>query len=915
MAFQDFESYMNESAPTDFESFMSTQEDNLTPWQKARKLAEQAGATGRAPIPTGPGILGGERPDLAQMGKGLVQGAARFIPETIKMAGDFIKPLASPGASLFEQGMAQAAQEKAKTMGAEPPAPESGGALAPLKTAMGLAEWWPRMMATFIKDPVGTANRDPFSVLVLATGGQAKEIKAWMGRKKSAKLSPADLKAAFNESGSAPKELAGAFDYLDRAEEPGVFGEGGTVVGRNVPEVRRAAPRQEGPTPMPETAEFARPGEIRGLNVKYADNQGRPVDARGNPLGADIEYVPTAKKPRLAMRDRESGKVYAGLPGDIIHADMVGRLEQQGVRAENMTPGFVRPDGSWAANASEAIPRRAGEVRGLGIEFVDNEGRPISRADAFAAKPKAEMPPVEAPKPGVAQAPPNQPPLVTDFFAKIKEAKRLTPKQKNLISIEKKKRLAIALEDAKKLGGRAGYEAQMKALSGAYEKVDFEPLKLTQEHIDSLFQHIEDSPALVGFDKIQAKEGLAKMLGEKGAGIPQPKQLALLKEVFGPEVAEVIGPSPWKDLAVDLLNVPRAVTTSGDMSFGLRQGIFYMARHPAKFWKAFPSQVKWFASDKASKAVFDNVRNRETYPLMREAGLDVIGKEEPFQSGIAEKIPVVGAVVKASSRAYTTFATKLRADAFDNLVNLARKAGRDPFTDIKLAKDMAEQVNTVTGRGNLGRLERISRELNGAFFSPKLMASRLQVLNPKFYIKLDPLVRKEALTNLAAFAGYAATVVGLAKVSGLEVGVNPTSADFGKIKVGNTRIDPFGGFSQYVRLASQLITGKITSTTSGKVIKLNEGYKPTTRLDVMLRFAEAKEAPVFSFATGLFKGQNWIGEKFSVGKEAANRFIPMVIQDFVDIYKDDPSLFPLGFLGVFGAGLQTYQPRPQKRMY
>ncbi len=277
---QDFESYMNESAPPDFESFMagkdsgfesfmSTQGDSLTPWQKARQMAEQAGATGRMPIPTGPGILQGAKPDLGQMGAGLFKGAVNFIPDMVKMAGDFVKPLVNPGASLMEQGMAQAAAEKAKGMGVAPPEqPTSAG---PLKLAMGLAEWWPQMMARFIKDPVGTANQDPFGVLVLATAGQGKQIKRWIEKKKAPQaLTPADLKAAFNESGAknAPPELAGAFDYLDKAEGPGVYGEGGAPLGESVPTKTWPEPRVKarGPTPMPEGAEFARP-DIADMRV------------------------------------------------------------------------------------------------------------------------------------------------------------------------------------------------------------------------------------------------------------------------------------------------------------------------------------------------------------------------------------------------------------------------------------------------------------------------------------------------------------------------------------------------------------------------------------------------------------------------------------------------------------------------
>ena len=774
--------------------------------------------------------------DLGKAWGGVKQQAPKIIPGMTQAMGAAVKPLINPAEFFMGNPLDAEAAKRYKEAGIEQPQAGAHGVAQPIKAMADLVMYLPELGKEFIEHPKETIENRGLEILMVLAGKGVNSAKAGLNKLRKSPLTTADLKSAFSESLANPKQFKFSppeietIDYLNRAlEEPGtVYGPGGEIMGQSIPATKRNAPRPTGPTPMPETAEFARP---------------EPIE-------------PQTRQPA------------------------------------------------------------PGEVRGLGVEFVNKEGQPMNRAEALAVKPTAKVPTEQIAPPEAA----SQPPLVREFFDAIKSAKRLTPKQKNLISVEKKKRLAIALQDAKKLGGREGYEAQMKALSGAYEKVDFEPLKLTQEHIDSLFQHIEDSPAVVGFDKIQAKEGLAKMLGEKGAGIPQPKQLALLKEVFGPEITgAIIDKKPWwtriRELGVDALNIPRAVQTSFDLSFGLRQGVFYMPRHPVKFWKEFPKQAKWFADSKASKAALDAIRNDGVYPLARESGLDIIGAEEPFQSGLAEKIPIIGKGVQASSRAYTTYASTLRMGAFKDGIKLAKKMGVDLYENPKAAQDIATVVNTVTGRGDLGRLERISKELNGAFFSPKLMASRLNVLNPAWYVKLRPVARRMALEHLASFAGYAATVVGLAKVSGLEVGVNPTSADFGKIKVGNTRIDLFGGFSQYVRLASQLISGKITSTTSGKVIKIGEGYKPTTRLDVLLRFAEAKEAPVFSFATGLFKGQNWIGEKFNIGKETANRFIPMVIQDFVDIYKDDPSLFPLGFLGVFGAGLQTYQPRAARKMY
>ena len=186
------------------------------------------------------------------------------------------------------------------------------------------------------------------------------------------------------------------------------------------------------------------------------------------------------------------------------------------------------------------------------------------------------------------------------------------------------------------------------------------------------------------------------------------------------------------------------------------------------------------------------------------------------------------------------------------------------------------------------------------------MSSRLTLLNPIYYVKADPFVRKEALKSLFAVSGAVLTTLGLAKAGGAQVSGDWRSADFGKIKIGNTRVDVMGGFQQYIRAAGQLITGEYVSTTTGKMLTLGEGYKPLTRLDILYKQIESKEAPVFSFITTMLKGQDIKGEKLNIPKEVVDRFIPMAIQDIREIAQDDPELLPVSVLGVFGVGLQTY---------
>src|SRR4029078_11831469 len=97
----------------------------------------------------------------------------------------------------------------------------------------------------------------------------------------------------------------------------------------------------------------------------------------------------------------------------------------------------------------------------------------------------------------------------------------------------------------------------------------------------------------------------------------------------------------------------------------------------------------------------------------------------------------------------------------------------------------------------LGPLEGSATALADVFFAPRLAASRIhnytQVLNPKFYTELDPMVRKEALKSLAAVAGFALSMDALAKLAGAEVSLDPRNPDFLKGKFGNTRFDPFAG--------------------------------------------------------------------------------------------------------------------------
>ncbi len=503
----------------------------------------------------------------------------------------------------------------------------------------------------------------------------------------------------------------------------------------------------------------------------------------------------------------------------------------------------------------------------------------------------------------------------------IRKSKGKIREQKLVTSEERGKRFKVAAEEWENVGGEAGFYAGKGKLTGEMPKVDYKGIgkDISQTDIDEIFNTIKTSDLQFG-PQLTAARGLVKLL--EGIRIPQNVEMKYLRQVLPEDFIDDLAKnrSTWlkiKEGIGQLLNIPRSLMSSFDLSAPLRQGIFLGPSHPIRFAQSFIKMFKQFGSDKAYQAVQESITKMKTYDLMQEAKLALtdIGKamgtrEEAFQSQWAEKIPLIGRGVRASSRAYMGFLNKLRADVFEDLIIKAEKLGLDPVNNMPLAQGIAKFVNAGSGRGALLKsLESSAIALNTIFFSPRLMSSRLTLLNPLYYIKQDPFVRKEALKSLFLFAGAIGTTLGIAKAAGLEVGTNWTSSDFGKIKINDTRIDIMGGFQQYIRAAGQLISGKYTSSTTGKTLTLGEGYKPLTRWDILLRQAETKTAPILSFAITLMKGQSYSGEKLDIPEEVAMRFMPMVIADTYELAKEAPDLVPLAALGVFGIGLQTYKQK------
>jgi len=372
-----------------------------------------------------------------------------------------------------------------------------------------------------------------------------------------------------------------------------------------------------------------------------------------------------------------------------------------------------------------------------------------------------------------------------------------------------------------------------------------------------------------------------------------------------------------KDQATNVLNVPRTLMASVDMSAPLRQGIVASVAHPLTAMKAFPEMVKQALSQGRFDRWLTDLKESPEYQVMDKSGLYVAdpnnlhlsAQEEQYMTNLAEKIPVIGRAVKGSERAYVAYLNKMRVDLFKQGMDTFESQGKTLENSPELYKGLADFINNATGRGDLGKLEDAAQVLNTAFFSPRLIASRINLLNPLYYTKLPKEVRIMALKDMGKFIAFGGAVLGLAATAGAHVELDPRSSDFGKIKVGNTRWDIWGGFQQYVRIVSQLLTGQTKSANSGEIRELSADKFPyKSRAGQLMSFFRGKLAPVPGTAIDILEGQNVVGEETTVAKKAYELFVPMIAQDIADGWKEQgPSaIATVGIPSFFGVGVSTY---------
>jgi hypothetical protein len=437
--------------------------------------------------------------------------------------------------------------------------------------------------------------------------------------------------------------------------------------------------------------------------------------------------------------------------------------------------------------------------------------------------------------------------------------------------------------------------------------------------------HVEDQIAILtdqlrtGEFPVRVKQTLARPPAELER---REVTLSTLRKQVRKAIMDLEPPSKFAKIgeAVEFLRTTKA---TADWSGTLRQGYVLLSRRllidPMGLAKDFGRAAEASIRPYKAEALDYAIRNAPDHYKREMAGLflsDIDGRptarEEVFQSKLIDKIPGLRQVAAMSNRHMASFLNLLRADAFDRFMDT------NPNATLAEMKAAARMINAFSGRGNLNLGPTASKVAGTAMFAPRFAWSRVET--PWYVFNKNPRVRAEAMKSMVSTAATGMAFLSLAHFGGFEVGLDPADSEFGKIRIGNTRIDVWGGLQQPMRVVMAIIVGGLEhnwpETWLGE-IPWDKG-KPRDPLDLISRFGYYKMSPIAGLGYSALTGKTIIGTPLKIAPEGwsdipntvwAQSLFPLIVNDIWEAAVDGglargAMVAPWVFLG---GGASTYE--------
>lgn len=365
----------------------------------------------------------------------------------------------------------------------------------------------------------------------------------------------------------------------------------------------------------------------------------------------------------------------------------------------------------------------------------------------------------------------------------------------------------------------------------------------------------------------------------------------------------------WQNL-VDVAGATKALVATLDNSFIGRQGIKVLYTNPKIWGRVAVESIKNFGKELFAKsegffktrddAIIQGIRadiwsrpnslNGKYNAAKNGYGLGVL-REEVFPTSIPEKIPILGRFFKASETAFNGSALRMRADLADAVIATAERNGV-VMLDPRQATAHGRIVSSMTGRGEIGKLGAIGKEINVLMFAVRFLKSNFDTLTAHLFDKeFTVQARKTAAMNTLRIAASIHAILAVADALGADVEWDPRSSKYGQICKGNNCFDITGGMRGLVTLGARIMPTMhdgewgfwSKSATTGKWTKMTgDKFGERTALDTVESFFEGKLSPALGMIRDIWRGEKFGGEKPTVVNSTIGLITPISIQTLVD---------------------------------
>lgn len=388
-------------------------------------------------------------------------------------------------------------------------------------------------------------------------------------------------------------------------------------------------------------------------------------------------------------------------------------------------------------------------------------------------------------------------------------------------------------------------------------------------------------------------------------------------------------------------NVPKTIKSMGDISAVFRQGGFHALTHPiAGLAKPSAAMVRSF-TEAGNRNVNNIIKSDPAYETLKRGGVEFTGvdKTDPQLShreegylgqDLIDYVPGVSHVGRFSERTFTSFLDAQRLHVGKVMLQgltdpglIARTLGRVKPIERSSAeysqevKSLSSLINIGTGRGSLGKYNNAAPFLNIFMFSPRLVASRVQLLNNMFnpakMARMSRGARAQMIQDNVKFLTATVAVMTLAKAAGGTVNTDPDDGDFLKIRFGKTTYDTLVGLQQPLRY----IVNMARAATGGETYAGKDMYEQTFGSKTRGGFLESKSSPLAGAVIESVRGADFSGRKRGVGERALDLVTPLPVRDFKEAMEKEGLIkgFVKAAPSLVGVGVQTYDQVPEPKTW